>query len=94
MTATRKANRCGLCKQIGHNVQRCPLRPDQIETIEVPEHIAFIALERVKPIVKVCVFEENFLRSVMLSVYLQGLLDGQSMEVQRAVKEMHDATAG
>lgn len=89
MTApAREGDRCRLCKKPGHNSPRCPKRPDRIESVEVPERVAFIAFERVRPIVKHCIYEENFLRAVTLSVYLQGLLDGQSVEVQRAVKEM------
>lgn len=72
-------NRCGICKVAGHNAQRCPQRPGQIVRVEVPAEPAGIAYERCRGFLGPMEYQDDPLRSLMLSCYLQGAMDMLSL---------------
>ena len=80
--------KCGSCKAVGHNYRSCLKRPGRTDRIDVPANVAAIALGRVEPFISASRWSENFMNTVMLSCYLQGLMDGQTIEVRQAVKRL------
>ena len=81
-------NRCGVCRVLGHTVRHCPKRPDATVLIRVPEESAEqILWDRLRPLQRASMWDENVLRCLMLSCYLQGALDALTPECQAALRE-------
>lgn len=80
-------SKCGYCRLVGHTARHCRKRPDATVTIDVPEENAEqILRDRLRPIQRAAVWDENMMRAVMLSCYLQGALDALTPEVQAALR--------
>lgn len=63
-----------------------PPRPRETFYIEVGSREAqAILLDRLKPLLRACVWSENFTESLMLSCYLQGAMDTQQPNVRNAL---------
>lgn len=67
--------KCGLCHREGHNATTCPKNPERTERIEIPVTTADVVMNRLRPVFRACVYDDNVLRAVMLSCYLQGAQD-------------------
>ncbi len=81
---------CSLCHQPGHNAGTCPTRPDRVESFDVPEDLAEPILDRIRPVIRSVLHSaawrpQNFIETLALSCYTQGLLDGRSERVSEAL---------
>jgi hypothetical protein len=64
-------------------------RRREIERWMVPEPLVDVAERRVAGLVRACCYEENIIRSIALSCYLQGLIDGDQV-ARRPQETQHD----
>lgn len=63
-----------------------PPRPRETFFIEVARPDAEeVLLQRLRPLLRACVWSERFTESLMLSCYLQGAMDGNQRNVQKAL---------
>ena len=83
--------RCGVCRRTGHTARACRERYGATETVRIPAEPGETLLLMLRPMIRACVWERNFVETVALSCYLQGVLDGRRSEVLRAIgKEIRD----
>ena len=83
----KTSRRCGLCHQAGHMSNRCPKNPNATVSIEVPHRVMDIALRRVRPLLRASFFAENIMETIMVSCYLQGIMDGQDVALHEAMRK-------
>lgn len=57
--------------------------PDAIRTERIPAEMAEVALGRCRGFLKASTYDANMMESLMLSCYMQGLIDGWQVTAQR-----------
>lgn len=75
-------------------------KPDDVRTEQIPAEMAAVALGRCAGFLRASTYDANMIESLMLSCYMQGLIDGwqvvdQRPELLQQLQEMHaPASAG
>lgn len=73
------------------------MAPRRRETFHITVHntdAEEILLQRLKPLLRACVWSDNFTNSLMLSCYLQGAVDGNTQAVQKKLALIRGGRGG